>query len=217
MGTLKPGQVGLVKGKVGDIVVSKWKKKITTRSAPGKATKPASISQLDQRLKLSLISSFIAAVSAAIILGFQSCNRKMTPVNAAMKFHLNELIVGVYPDYSIDYTKVKLTLPNSVDRIADGLRVAIEIEQASVLKITWVKSEYPNRVTKITDQAYILCFNVNTGWCLYYKEVSTRGEEMARLVVPHILKGKEVHGYLFFVSANGKLVSNTNYLGTIVL
>lgn len=215
MGTLRPGQAGLVNGKVGELVVSKWKKKIVTRSAPGKATKPGSALQLDQRLRFSLVSSFIARVAGAINVGFQSCNPKMTPVNAAIRFHLDKLILGSYPDYVIDYTKVKLTIPNSLNRLADGLKVTIAIEDAALLRISWIKDYRPNYLTKSTDQAYLLCYNAGTDKSYFFNRIAIRADITTKLALPDSFKNNQVHGYLFFVSANGKLVSNTHYLGMI--
>jgi len=215
MGTLQPGQSGQVNGKVGEMVVSKWKKKIVSRAAPGKAKKKGSTLQLAQRQRLSLVSSFLAKIAAAINIGFQSCNRKMTPVNEATRFHLNKIILGSYPDYSLDFTKVKLTLPYSVDRIADGLKVAIAIEDSHVLVINWIKSDFPNRLTKLADQAYVLCYDADSERAYFFKQIASRADVTARLVMPESFKNKQVHGYLFFVSDNGKLVSDTHYLGLI--
>ena len=217
MGTLRPGQVGLVNGKIGTIVVCRWKKKIITRSAPGKATKPPTVPQLDQRMRLGMVSTLLSQLSNVINIGYQSCNRNMTPVNAATKYHMNELIVGEYPDYTLDYTKVKFTLPNSVNRIADGLRVTMKIEEANQVKINWIKNDYPNYLTKLADEVYVVFHNVDGEKVMFCQQVATRGDLMVELTLPVRFKGKEVHGYMFLVSANGKLVSNTHYLGLIEL
>lgn len=213
MATYIPGAMGSFTGKIGNIVITKWKKKLVGRGAPGKATKKPTDPQLLHRTKFSLISQLLSHNRAAINIGYQSANKKFTPVNAALKYHFKKVITGTAPNYHIDYSQFKLTLPYSKNEIGDGLKVSAILESTRIMKIRWLQSLYPNYLTMVDDLAHLVFYNPERNKSFFVRQGARRDALEITIQLPGRFSKQQIYGYLFFVSANGKLVSATHYLG----
>lgn len=66
------------------------------KSLPKKTSKPPVRSQIDQRNKFGLITSFLGAISEVVSKGYQSGNKLSGPMNEAVKFNLKEAISGLF-------------------------------------------------------------------------------------------------------------------------
>ena len=216
MAVYKASPLGAFTGKLGGMVLTKWKTLLVGRSAPVKVTKKPSEAQEDQRLKLSLVSKFLTVNRKAIDIGFQSASRKMTPLNYATRYHMGRVIYGIYPDYKLNYSEIKLTLPNSVNQIANGKIVNVNLLAAGKLEIRWKAVEFPNDCTMNDDCVCLLIYNEAKQKSLFIQRVAQRDELSATIVLPDAYWNINVHAYLFFLSANGKLVSATHYLGSFI-
>jgi len=213
MGIYIPGAMGSFTGKIGNVVLTKWKKTLVGKSVQVKSKKSPTDAQIIHRLKFGLISHFVNINRPAIKIGYQSAKKKITPVNAALKYHFDKVITGIPPDYQIDYSKVKLTLPYSVNEIGNGLDVSTVMLEGQHVKVHWTQSPRPNYLTMYSDLAYLVFYNPERNQSFFVRKGARRDALEITVQLPGRFSKQQIYGYLFFVSANGKLVSATHYLG----
>jgi hypothetical protein len=212
MGTYKPGIFGPFNGTVGHVVATKWKGKDVVKNSPQKTNKQASLSQVDQRGRFKLVNDFLGRCSSLVAIGYQSAGKKRIPINVAVTYHLENAVTGVYPEYELDYAKVKLSLHKAIDPV---IRPELLMESKDVLKVIWEMPRMRSITTKSDDLAYIMCYNSIKRKCLEFK-VTRRSDLSATLTIPGPYKGDELHCWIFFVSADGKCTSDTQYLGAVI-
>lgn len=217
MAILKPGQVGDFNGKIGQVVVTKWRQLTVGRSTPKKSTKKASIEQTDHRSKFSLVMNLMSRLGSTISVGYQNSSGNLTPMNVAMKYHMAEAITGVYPDYTIDYSAVVLTQPRMNNEIDWVDSYAVNAAVDSKVTIAWALDKYPNAASKPTDLLYVVFYNVSKKRFMTYDGVAERSLLTTSLRVPQISDTDIIHGWAFFVSPNKKFVSRSEYLGVMNL
>lgn len=215
MGTYNPGVFGTFNGKVGSVVASKWKGIKVVKNYPEKSSKPKSEPQLSHTSKFGLVGSFLKKASALISVGYHGVSGAVTPWNIALKYHLKEAITGAYPNFQLKYEMVRLSLNDSLmNHAPDAKAVALA---GMMVKVSWKIEANANKSTLPTDKAYILLYNPAkkmsmsvTGWVL-------RSGLSVDLPLPSYFTGDVLYGWLFFTSANGKIVSETQYLGSVTV
>src|SRR5689334_14872429 len=100
---------GDIKGKVGNMVVSKWRNKHVAKKKPGKRTKAGSAPQQEQRKKMQLTGKFMRNLKEVVTLCYRDKSGNVPGFSAAMGDVLVNGITGTYPDYTIDYAQVLLS------------------------------------------------------------------------------------------------------------
>jgi len=111
MAILKQGSLGIFKGKIGALVISKWKDQYVGKSKSVRSKKKATVPLLTQQSKFKTASKFLRMVRSVVSFSFQKPPKNMTAMNYAMLYNLKHSISGEYPDFALDYAKVKLSKP----------------------------------------------------------------------------------------------------------
>ncbi|NQX37870.1 hypothetical protein SAMN05421820_103129 [Pedobacter steynii] len=212
MGTYKPGIFGPFNGTVGHVVATKWKGKDVVKNSPEKTNKQASLSQVDQRSRFKLVNDFLGDCSGFIAVGYRAVGKKRIPINVALAYHLENAVTGVYPKYELDYAKVKLSLHKAIDPV---VKPEFLLEKDGVLKVSWQMPRMRSVTTKSDDLAYIICYNPMKRKFLEFLE-TRRSDLSATLAMPEFYKGDALLCWIFFVSADGKFTSDTQYLGSVI-
>ena len=144
--------------------------------------------------------------------GYKLYANKMTQFNSAMSYQLQNAITGVYPDFSIDYTKV-LVSKGALLRAEAATGVSTE---AGVVKLSWTDNSTSGGA-KATDKALIMLHNGDKKVAVYDTAGSARSVGTQSLSVPVDFSGDEVQAYLGFISEDGTEVSNSVYVGAITV
>lgn len=215
MAILQPGQVAYFKGKIGQVVVSKWRQLTVGRSVPKKSSKKASDIQLDQQSKFAMMTVFISRMGRAITLGYQNNAGNLTPYNTAVRYHLNNAVLGEYPNFSIDFAKVRVSQPRSAIEIDAPDTFAMGPEVAGKATITWTVRENSLNLSDATDTLYTVFYNATEKLFMLSPAEALRSALTANARVPQENGNDEIHGWMFFVSPNKKLVSRSVYLGIV--
>jgi hypothetical protein len=208
MGTFIKGILGGFSGKVGNVVGAFWRGIDYMRSLPRKSTKPPTEAQLKQRLTFALVTGFLRPLGALINIGFQSYKGKKTPMNAALAYHLEKAVTGVYPALEIDFTKVIYSKGNLQAPGSPSIAVTITAK----INFIWTNNAPPN-TNQGTDLATVLVFNPVRNQYVTLQGAAARTALGYVLSVPADFSGEDVHCWVSFVSANGKEVSDSTYLG----
>jgi len=209
MATLSSNSVfGRISGKVGDRIYSSWKGISYVRAKPVKVNNPKTAAQLDQRAKFAVIIKFLQPLTVFLRVGFKSKTARMSAFNAAMSYNLMNAIGGTYPDYCIDYSKVMV----SMGTLPEALNPTAVTCSAGKIEFSWED----NRNAMANDRVFLIIYNPA-------KEVATiegcnaRMEGGQTISLPADFSGDEVHCYIAFENAGQSVVSNSLYVGTLVI
>lgn len=215
MGNVKTGVLSDISGAVGPIVGAVLKGLNVIRKLPAKSSKAATQGQIDQRFKFALIMKIVSTLSEVLQTGFQSFTGLVSPRNAAMSYNLKHAITGVSPNFTVDYEKVRI----SKGTLQSGSELELVDLGARKFQITW---DLANCEIRAKDKIR------ETDICnaIFYSEDREIFQESAEILrsaktlettISKYFSGLYVHVFVFFVSADGKLVSNSQYLGKVLI
>jgi len=206
------GILGALLGKIGTIVGSSWKNIYYVKGIPKKSNKKTQ-AQVDVRYKFKMVNSLLKQVNDLINLGFKSVVGQ-TPINAAVSYALENAVIGVSPDFTVDFTRLRFSqgpLKEAISPLAAA---------SAPLKVVFTWKNYGTNVpgkSKPTDVVNLLVYNVTKGLFLEGYGAGVRSAETANLVVPPGFADDELCCYISFASTDGKAVSNSVYAGTITV
>lgn len=210
MGTYNKGILGNFNGKVGSVVGSTWKGKPVMRSAPPRKRKGQSSDlQLQVQARFTLMTKFLRPLTSLVNQTYNKSAVEMTAFNKAFSDNIKNAITGIYPAITVDYAKVLLSkgsLPNATTP-------AVASTVAGKLVFTWTDNSGINRAL-ISDIAFVAAYNEELNHWIFNQSAVTRNAGTYSLDVT-AFSGKSVQTYIGFVSAGGKIVSNTVYTGMV--
>ncbi len=217
MATFKKGILGGFQGRIGNVVGSNWKGKEVMRIRPAVVSNPNSENQQKQRARFGLVGRFNQAHRNLIRIGFKAYAKDMTSSNAAMSYNLANAIAGEFPDLSIDFSKVRISMGN----LATLTGVAVLSDAPASVTLNWADntqaayaSESDQLIVSLTDQA--------SGEVLSFPGCASRNQATVILNLPAEWSSRTAEVLLFLVSLDGKTssnareaVSNTVYAGSV--
>lgn len=216
MAILKQGSLGIFTGKIGALVISKWKDQYVGKSKPVRSSKKATVPLLSQQSKLKMASKFLRMIRSVVPFSFQKPPKNMTAMNYAMLYNLKHSISGEYPDFAVDYAKVKLSKPADYMTEIDNGYNALATVSGKEVSITWEEDDIPDfEDTNPTDRAYIFIYHPG-------KNISIdpmppqRSESGIKVNLQPVFAG-EIHIWIFFAADGGEFVSDTKYLGNFTM
>lgn len=214
MGSFKKGLMGGFSGKVGNLVGASWKSIDYMKSLPRKTSKAASGKQQMQQLRFALAVDFIRPISALVTQGYQSeAKAKVTGYNVAVSQVLRDAIGGTFPNYHIDYSKVKIsrgTLPRGTNFVAQS-------KQSNTIDLTWKDNTADEKLAHTDDELMLLIFNPAKNRYIFQDDVAKRGDGHLLREVPTDFSGDMVHVYAAFVGRDHDSVSESMYLGEVLI
>lgn len=212
MGRIKQGVNGGFSGKAGSVIGSSWRDVDYIKGRPRTSSKPASQRQLEQQLKFALAVKFIRPIKDLLNFSYDSQKSgRATGFNMALKHILGYAIEGIYPDYSIKYSAVKLA--SGPLAIAEGSAVA---EGGRVIMVSWSPAENVHNAFA-DDKVTVLIFDPQTN--IYSNGLSgiKRADGEMEITLRPELIGRSLQVYYFFTARDGKRVSPSFYAGEVVV
>ncbi|MBS1563043.1 MAG: hypothetical protein JST39_01585 [Bacteroidetes bacterium] len=209
MATYQKGPLGRFSGTLGPVVGSKWKKLNVMHSQPGPRTGDPTAAQLDQQAKFGLALNFANDVKKLIKTTIPD-NDRQTSFNTLVQQLLNEAITGSSNAYSIDYSKVTLTMGELEN--AYGFSVA----SAAAGKISWTWQTGSGVPEDPTDRAVLVAYCEDLGRVAYKLSGAARQDTTDFLTIP-LFSGKVVETWLSFISANGKEIAESVHTGQVTV
>ncbi len=213
MGIIRNGGNGAFSGKAGSFIGSNWKKVNYIKGIPKLSTKPATLKQAQQRGRFALAMGFLGPVKDIIKIGFKGQEKdRASGFNLAVQHVLNFALVGDYPNYSIDRSKVlfakgTLTPPNSV-----------VLSTPATAKINIAYSKTVNDLTAFADDGLVvLLYCDENAMFMPYLGMANRSDGEVLLEVPTEFVGKEVDVNLFFTEQNSNRCSISVLAGSVVV
>jgi hypothetical protein len=209
MGIIRQGIFGGFEGKTGPLVGRKVRGKSVITAVPHQPAASGTKMQLDQRLKFKLVSTFLKGFKDLINVGFKEVDKNKNAFNAAMKLNFKHIVTGTSPDYSIDYTRLvyskgSLAGPNSP-------MISLELNSVSVSWLPDGQTQY----NQYTDKAQLVVYCPDKALTIIYRDYVVRAALGCSLALPIGLEGCDLHVFMNLVNTNGKVVSNSVYLGAV--
>jgi hypothetical protein len=173
---------------------------------------PPTIAQLNQRAIFGMLTSWLRIIKLIIRSGFNIAGERGSPWTAAVSYNLRNAVTGVAPNFAIDYPKVvfckgQLSTPTDWS-VSSGTGAALEFE--------WSK-EFNVGAGADTDKVTFVTYNPTRGSFIFLMGAATRVQESYSLQMPLTFAGDTVHCWMSFLSADGKVSSNSIYIGIAVV
>lgn len=212
MGKINQGILGGFSGKIGNVIGGNWKGIDYMRIKPSNVANPKTEGQVDQRSKFSTVLYFLQPMKNFIKVGFKGYAIKMTEFNSAMSYNLNNAITGNYPDYDIDYQNALL----SRGALAGALNGAANSSVAGSVSFSWDDNSGESNASG-ADKAMLLVYNSVRKEAVFVTDGNIRSSGSQDLTIPDSYSGETVEAFIAFVSEDGKTVSNSKYIGSVVV
>lgn len=202
---------GRTRGKFANAVFSKWKGKNTMRSKALQVRNPQTDGQLKQRAKFSILVHLSTLVAALLRVGMKEMSSTVTQFNAFITENsFNGFLSWTGTQWNTDYTKLVVS-KGSLDPTNATLS-AMANNDTSV-DVNFAPSATGNQ--SVGDKACILVVTPNETKMKIAEDARSTGGTSVNLDTP-ITTGQVVHVYIFFVSADGRKVSDSQYIGDTV-
>lgn len=190
MARINHGIPGGLSGKLGPFVASSWKGIPYVRSMPTGPKRDPSPAQLAQRLRFKTLVAFLKPFQDLVQRYFRDGSRGMTGLNAAISYHFRHALMGTYPDFYIDYSRVVLT--TGYRRNVE--QPAAEAEPGGIIWFHW-KSNPEAGAGAGADKMILVAYCPELGECIYQEGKALRCDETATLDVKEFM-GMEVETWI---------------------
>jgi hypothetical protein len=212
MGTISKGILGGFSGKVGTVIGGSWKGIDYMRSKPS-VSGVKSPAQVDHRAKFSTVLQFLHPLTAFLRIGFKSQAMKMSAFNAAVAYNFSNAVTGFYPNYSIDYAQALI----SRGSLTEVLNPTAVSTTAGEIEFSW-EDNSSDADAMADDKAVLVVYNPNKRRVVTLEGGNTRTGGSQGIIVPSSFSGDEVQCYISFQTADGSVISNSQFVnGLIVL
>ena len=223
MARLKSGILGPIIGKLANLVGYIRRGQPVIRTKPKKKRKkkgPRSDAQKEVNLRFKIVNSFISVVNDFTNVSFKQDVAGTTKIaqNGAASYNIKRAITGKYPDLRLDYPKVlvsKGTLPPPENP-------TVEFE-GNILTFKW--DVVPNSDYRLNrDQVMMLAYMPANNKANYVLSGARRTEGTDTMEV-HVqkkdwgqfVKDNVIETYIAFISDDRQRISDSVYVGQIVL
>jgi hypothetical protein len=176
---------------------------------PHPSQKPPSVAQLNMRAKFKTVVGFLRRLTPLIRVGYQHAHKeKQTAFNAAFVDNYAKAVTGVAPDYLIDYPK----LVYSKGQLSKAYNAEVLTTVAATVKYSWLAT-LASGLGGPTDMATLVVYNPAKDQLVTLVNAAARSVLTYSLLVPGDFSGDDVHAWISFVSADGKMASDSFYVG----
>ena len=208
MGKIGRGILGGVSGKVANVVGARWKGIDYIRAKPQSVANPRTLLQVNQRTKFALVLRFLQPNLNYVKIGYKNYAVKKSQFNSAMSYLLNNAIIGVSPNFEIDYSLALLSRGN----LSTALNPVFDLSTPGQVEFSWDDNSTDGNANT-TDKVMVVAYNPLKGESIYLTEGAIRTDLSQSLVLPNSYSGEAVHLFISFMSADETQLSNSTYIG----
>lgn len=202
---------GRSKKKMGNVVFSTQFGKNTMRSKPVTVRNPRTTAQTQQRGKMKFAMAILRTFTAVFRLGFAKAAVGMSAFNYGFRDGLAAAVSGVSPNFTFTPANLMVARGNGLSLPSGNFT-----ESGPECK-TQFDVILKNSFDKNDDKAILAIYNTELNE-VAFSSAAVRSDATAVVTTPtNWATGNHVSGYLFFVSADGTRISDSQYVGTIVL
>ena len=181
------------------------------RSKGSRGKSEASEKQLAQQLKFALVMHFLQPMAGLLYISFRNFAIKMTGMNSAFAYLIQNAVKGVYPSFTIDYSLALVSrgdLPNVPGP-------AVTVGAKSILTFSWTDNSVVGSA-KATDQAIPVAYCPGLKQFVYSTLGGMRNEVTGDLDLSSF-SGDVVETWIGFMSADGRSVATSIFTGEVTV
>jgi len=167
---------------------------------------PTTPKQLAHQAKFGLVSKELSCLGTIFKITFNDKRGKNKAVSLAYK----NCIVGEYPNFTLDYSKMIFTVGN-LDITG---RVTATVSGGTTIKLEWESSVFSH--SNPNDTLNLVFFNESSKKGLLKHNLAERTMGSVFLEMPAIWAGAQIHCWLYFTSQGG-INSPSQYVSLIQL
>lgn len=209
MGKYEVGVLGNFDGKIGTVVGARWKGIEYMRHKGRKSKKPRSEAQLDHQAKFGCVAKFINRFDILLMTCYPD-TPKQTGINQAFAQVYADAVVGAYPTYGLDYSKIAMSkgdLHNANQPVAAAAG-------GGIIKFSW-NDNTDGLMARAEDRSVLIVYCPELNQANYTLTGPRRSEGSATLNVMNFA-GKEVQTWITFLSAKG-MPATSIYTGQLIV
>lgn len=212
MATNENGILGGFSGKVGTVVGGNWNGVEYMRGKPSQFVNPKTEAQQNQRAKVALMIRFLSPLKGFLREGFKKQAMKMSAFNAATSWNLSHAIIGTYPDFEVDYSKVLL----SQGKLPMAVNPKVTSPTKGQVEFSW-QDNSSDKGAMPGDRALLVVYQPEIGKVVTVMEGNFRASENKVIALPPEFDGLEVQCYIAFQNARQTVISNSRYAGRVII
>jgi len=211
MARIAKGILGPFSGKLGPVVGSSWKdiaymKAVSTK---GKKKRKRSEGQIANQEKFRFVSEWLVPFHPYVSIGFLNLSNVKSEINLAFSKNFHRAVVGEYPDFSIDYSKVVVS-KGDLGGLTDP---SVVLTDPNLLYIS--SSDNPSQRVSYDDQLMLVVYCPELGIADGFVGGTKRADKECTFKFNQKMTGKALEVYLSVTSFNRKRIANSVYLGRI--
>ena len=210
MGRLINGLFGGFQGRVGNLVGYTLKGKHVIRMI-GKSNKPLTSARKANWEKMKVVNEILKTSIQAIRAGFRLAvvGTDKNEYNEAVSYNKKNALQGTYPNISLDYTKVLM----SMGSLPVAANPSIS-QNGREITFNWEISASPASEYH-TDRAMLVIYfpDIKETCCSLIGSKRVEGKDI--LVISHEHVNERMEAYISFMKDDGKKISNSAYAGAL--
>jgi hypothetical protein len=212
MGQIKKGILGGFSGTVGTVIGGQWKGIAYMRSRPQNVKNPRTPAQVKHREKFKMAIEYLRPLAPLIRIGWKDSAKKQTAFSAAVSYFVKN-VIGPYWTWDLEADPNKFLISRGTLMPAEQTSTTIGYNPGVTdLYVNWGDNSSVGNALE-DDIALIAVVNRNKRESLISYKDYRRDSGFGRFTVPKDWVGDTVYTYVGFVSADGKEVANSVYLG----
>lgn len=212
MATINQGIMGGFSGRVGTVVGGRRNGIDYMRAKRSDVKDAKSDAQENQRARLVTVIHFLKPFRAFFPVGFKNRKNGLSPFNAAVSCNMQEALVGVYPDFSIDYSRLKV----SKGSMPGALNPAVINSQTNELIFTW-EDNCDQIGAMANDRVALLVYDPQKKKSISLLLGNSRMTGSQALTLPDGFGGENLQCYIAFRNLSQTNISDSQYVGSISL
>ena len=209
------GPAGDFRGPVDTVTYCKWKDTFVVKGKPGKRKKKTTSEKVIQHNTIfGMVNRFFKSATDTINLGYQRPKvAKITPYNAAVSYHFDHAVIADSDAIGIDLSKVRFTFP--IRQTQSAWNAVLSLEDGNKVTIQWELNPFPQKCTQLDDNVHFVFYDTESGVFELLPDSVERSDMSFTETSLSGWGGHDLHWWMFLKSADGKLVSETEYLGMV--
>jgi hypothetical protein len=199
-----------IQGKLGDLVYYRYRGKSMVRKyVPRRRTNPTQI-QLEHQAKFALIANFLRPLHDFLKVTYRY-NRNKTGYKKCFSENFSTVLTGIYPSYSIDYSKVRLGNGN----LPGVINPTVHSPEPGKLVFSWADNDKWDGSAS-SDLLYVAVYSEKLNRWIFQFKCAERYKHFCRVDAGYFT-GTRVQIYVGFASADGKLASIPLHIGDLMV
>lgn len=210
MAIFKKNNFRILTGLIGPMIVSTWKGIMYTRAKPRKSEvkKQGTPGQIAARGKFGYLHQFLRPFHRYLMIGFSGKAIRKTEINAAFTSNYHHAVIGVFPNLSIDYSKLLV----SAGKLSGLILPSLSCNTEGLMELSW-KADWHHQEGEYDDHLLLILYSeLHKSTDGFIGHAQRRDGYCSFPVRKEMQKGR-IHVYVGLTSQNRRLASNSQYLG----